>query len=67
MKLLDFMCVADVGELFDICDMQGNNIFIISDDTHIKDYTTFLDAYGNKQIKRISTFSSGGFQVQIEL
>lgn len=67
MTLLDFMLVASTEELFDICDMQGNNINIITDDTHIKDYSTFLDAYGSKQVKRISTFSSGGFQVQIEL
>ena len=67
MKLLDFMVVADVNEFFDICDIQGNNIIIITANTHIKDYSTFIDTYGNKHVKSISTFSSGGFQVQIEV
>lgn len=66
MTLLDFMLVASTEELFDICDMQGNNISIITDKMHIADYSKILDAYGTKQVKRISTFSSGGFQVQIE-
>lgn len=67
MTLLDFLCVTSAEEMIDICDTENNNINVLTQDMNIRDYSKFVDTYGNKIVRHISSFSSGGFQVEIEL